>query len=631
MQVRRRQTEMIQRVQILLRLVQLALLLVVVLGYWSVQIKDGGTYRELAENNRLRRLRIEAPRGVIRDRTGRPLVENVPGYSLLIDRSRSADLSASLRFAAGVLEETPEDLEALVRRYQHLPLSRPIKLASGLSLNEVTRLSASFYEHREFEIDVDSRRLYRYGLHTAHLVGYLGEVSPSELLKHEDLYKSGDRVGKRGIEQRYDALLRGKNGAQLVVVDSRGQEVQELEKEPAVAGSDLTLTIDLALQQRAAEIFEERVAKPEEKPAATSGILQAEDEAEEGPDSLVGTVVALDPKNGDVLALYSAPAYDPNIFTRRLNRQEWQNLIENPYHPLQNRALQNAYPPGSVFKIVTALTALEKGVVDPSFSVFCAGYSIVYGNRFRCHKQGGHGTMNLRSAIKNSCNVYFHALGQRLQIDTLAESARRFGLGKVSGIDLEGERAGLVPDTRWAKERRKQPWYPGETISVVTGQGPILTTPIQIAVMMAAVANGGYLVEPRLYRDKNTPATPPAPIGISATNLALVREALWAVVNDGGTAGSARVPGLDIAGKTGTAQVVRQETWTSNDQLQAEERDHAWFASFAPAHDPQIVIVVFVEHGGGGSKAAAPIAKALYEKFFESHLAHLAAPAAAAP
>ena len=614
MQVRRRQNEMITRVQILLRLVQLALLLVVV-GYWSVQVKEGATFRELAENNRLRRLRIEAPRGVIRDRTGRPLVENVPGYSLMIDRSRAVDVEASLAFAAGVLGETPADLEAIVRRYQHLPVSRPIKLATGLSLNEVTQLSASFYEHKEFEIDVDSRRLYRYGLHTAHLIGYLGEVSPAELLRSDGLYRAGDRVGKRGVEQRYDAQLRGKNGAQLVVVDSRGQEVQELEKEPAEAGSDITLTIDLALQQRAAEIFEER------------------GEAVEGQENtgLVGTVVALDPRTGDVLALLSAPGYDPNIFTRRLNRQEWQDLIENPYHPLQNRALQNAYPPGSVFKIVTALTALERGVVDPSFSVFCPGYSIVYGNRFRCWKKGGHGTMNLKSAIKNSCNVYFHALGQRLQIDTLAESARRFGLGRLTGIDLEGERAGLVPDTRWAKERRKLPWYPGETISVVTGQGPILTTPLQIAVMMAAVANGGYRVEPRLYRDPAAPAKAPEPIGISPQNLAVVREALWGVVNDGGTASAAKVPGLDIAGKTGTAQVIRQETWTSNDQLAAEERDHAWFASFAPVSDPKIVIVVFVEHGGGGSKAAAPIAKALYEKFFEHDLAHRAAAAAPAP
>lgn len=617
MQVRRRQTEMITRVQWLLRLIQAALLLVVV-GYWSVQVKQGGTFRELAENNRLRRLRIDAPRGVIRDRTGRPLVENVPGYSLMFDRSRAADVPASLAFAAEVLGETPVDLEAIVRRYQHLPLSRPIKLAAGLSLNEVTQLSASFYEHKEFEIDVDSRRLYRYGLHTAHLIGYLGEVSPSELVRGEGLYKPGDRVGKRGIEQRYDPLLRGKNGAQLVVVDSRGQEVQELEKEPAQSGSDLTLTIDLALQQRAAELFEER------------GEAQGAPEGEE-PQSLVGTVVALDPRNGDVLALVSAPAYDPNIFTRRLNRQEWQDLIENPFHPLQNRAIQNAFPPGSVFKIITAMTALEKGVIDPNFTVFCPGYSIIYGNRFRCHKKGGHGTMNLRSAFMNSCNVYFHALGQRLQIDTVAEMARRFGFGRLSGIDLEGERAGLVPDTRWAKERRKQPWYPGETISVVTGQGPILTTPMQIAVMMAAVANGGYRVEPRLYRDPKNPAPAPEPLGVHAQNLALVRDALWAVVNDGGTGNAAKVPGLDIAGKTGTAQVIRQETWTSNDQLAAEDRDHAWFASFAPAHDPKIVIVVFVEHGGGGSRAAAPIAKALYEKFFESDLAHRAAPAATAP
>ncbi len=614
MQARRRQTDMIRRVQVLLRLAQAALLLVVV-GYWSVQIKNGANFRELAENNRLRRLRIDAPRGVIRDRTGRPIVENAPGYSLIIDRSRTTNLDASLEFASTVLGETAGDLEAIVRRYQHLPLSRPIKLASGLSLNEVTQLAASFYEHREFEIDVESRRLYRYGLHTAHLVGYLGEVSPTELQRADGLYKQGDRVGKRGIEQRYDEQLRGKNGAQLVVVDSRGQEVQELEKEPALAGADLTLTIDLALQQRAAELFE------------VSGVAGV---GEEKAD-LVGTVVALDPKNGDVLAMVSAPAFDPNIFTRRLNRQEWQDLIENPFHPLQNRAIQNAYPPGSVFKIVTALTALEQGVIDPNFSVFCPGYSIIYGNRFRCAKRGGHGTMNLRSAIKNSCNVYFHALGQRLQIDVLAASARSFGLGGLTGIDLGGERAGLVPDTRWAKERRKMPWYPGETISVVTGQGPILTTPIQIAVMMSAVANGGYLVEPRLYRDPAAPAPAPHPIGIKPANLALVREALWAVVNDGGTAGVARVPGLDIAGKTGTAQVVRQETWTDNSQLQAEDRDHAWFASFAPAGDPKIVIVVFVEHGGHGSRTAAPIAKALYEKFFESDLAHRAAAAATAP
>ena len=624
MQVRRRQTEMINRVQFLLRVVQVLVVLVVV-GYWSVQVKGGSTFRELAENNRLRRLRIEAPRGVIRDREGRPLVENVPGYSLMIDRSRALDVGASLRFAAEVLGEAPADLEAIVRRYQNLPPSRPIKLAAGLSLNEVTQLSASFYEHKEFEIDVDSRRLYRYGLHTAHLIGYLGEVSPAELLRGEGLYRPSDRVGKRGIEQRYDPQLRGKNGAQLVVVDSRGQEVQELEKEPAQAGSDLTLTLDLDLQQRAAELFEERgeAAHDASTPDGT---------ADDGEDhSLVGTVVALDPRNGDVLALVSAPAYDPNIFTRRLNRQEWQDLIENPYHPLQNRAIQNAFPPGSVFKIITALTALEKRVVDPNFSVFCPGYSIVYGNRFRCHKQGGHGTMNLRSAFKNSCNVYFHALGQRLQIDTLAETARRFGFGRLTGIDLEGERAGLVPDTRWAKERRKMPWYPGETISVVTGQGPILTTPMQIAVMMAEVANGGYRVEPRLYRDPQNPAPPPEPLGVSPQNLALVREALWAVVNDGGTGNAAKVPGLDIAGKTGTAQVVRQETWTTNDQLAAEERDHAWFASFAPVNDPKIVIVVFVEHGGGGSRAAAPIAKALYEKFFESDLAHRAAAAATAP
>jgi penicillin-binding protein 2 len=596
--LRRSQEDLFARVQWLLRCAQVALV-VIAAGYWTVQIADGAYYRELAENNRLRRLKVEAPRGVIRDRHGLPMVENVPGYSLLLDRSRTSSIDRSLAVVAERLRESPEDLKAILRKYQTTPLSRPIKLASGLSLSEVMQLKAISYEHKEFEIDIDSRRLYRFGPHTAHLLGYLGEVSPAELARTETTYRSGDRVGKKGVEQLYDLHLRGKNGAQLVVVDSRGQEVEELEKIPAEPGNDLTLTIDLGLQQLAAQLL----------------------------DELVGTVVALDPRNGDVLALVSQPSFDPNIFTRRLSHAEWQELIDNPYHPLQNRALQNAYPPGSVFKIVTALTALEKGVVDPSFSVFCPGYSIVYGNRFRCWKKGGHGTVNLHSALKGSCNVYFHALGQRLQIDTIAEYARRFGLGKASGIDLDGERAGLVPDTRWANERRKQPWYPGETISVVTGQGPILVTPMQLAVLMSAVANGGHLVTPRLYRDPAKPAPPSPQIGISKRNIDLVRDGLWAVVNDGGTANSARVDGLDIAGKTGTAQVVRQETWTDNSQLEEEERDHAWFASFAPANDPQIAIVVFVEHGGGGSKTAAPIAKALYEKYLQSYLAHRAHPA----
>jgi penicillin-binding protein 2 len=583
---RRQQEELTTRIVILTRLVQVALVLVGT-SYFSVQVARGAHFRELAENNRLRKVAIEAPRGVIRDRHGLPLVENVPDYTLRIDRSRSKDLDASLRFAASVLGDSREELEQALAKGKGLPDGRPIRLAGGLQLSEMTQFAAAQLEYPEFEVDVDKIRLYRYAHHTAHLLGYLGEVSRSDLERPDSPYRPGDRLGKKGIEKQYDLPLRGTNGATVLVVDSHGQEKQELDKVPAIPGGDLKLTLDLGLQQHAALLL----------------------------DGAVGAVVALDPSTGDVLALQSSPSFNPNSFTHRLSREEWQELIENPYHPLQNRALQNAYPPGSIFKIVTALAALDRGLVDSNFAVFCPGYSIVYGNRFRCHKKGGHGTVNLHSAIKLSCNVYFHALGQKLQIDTLAGYARRFGLGRISGIDLDGEVSGLVPDTRWSKERRKQPWYPGETISVVTGQGPILTTPMQLAVLMAAVANNGYLVKPRLFR--NVPAERTS-LGIASEHINAVRRGLWAVVNDGGTASAARVQGVEIAGKTGTAQVVRQATWTSNDELAEEERDHAWFASFAPFDDPKLVIVVFVEHGGGGSKTAAPIAKALYEKYFRS-------------
>jgi penicillin-binding protein 2 len=375
----------------------------------------------------------------------------------------------------------------------------------------------------------------------------------------------------------------------VVVVDSRGRRIKEGRTSPADAGSDLKLTLDLDLQQEAA--------------------LQLEGK--------VGTIVALDPRQGDILAMVSSPSFDPNRFAHGLRSEDWWELVENPHHPMQNRAVQNVYPPGSVFKIVMALAGLDLGLVDADTTrVWCKGHSKIYNNTYRCWKAGGHGVVDLRRSLEGSCNVFYHQLGQKMEIDKIAEYARRFGLGQRTGVDLEGEKSGLVPSRSWSEKVRGSPWYPGETISVSTGQGPILVTPLQVAVMMAAVANGGFVVTPRFVRGEE--GEPPRSLEIAREHLDVVREGLWSVVQGAqGTATRARVEGLELAGKTGTAQVISQKQRTRNEDLPEQYRDHAWFASFAPFEDPRLVVVVFVEHGGAGSSSAAPLAKALYEKFLK--------------
>ncbi|MEE8523754.1 MAG: penicillin-binding protein 2, partial [Thermoanaerobaculia bacterium] len=488
---------------------------------------------------------------------------------------------------AGELRRTLENARAT-------PDFKPVLLAGALSLRQVARFRVEHLEHPEFEIASTQLRLYRHGHQTAHILGYLGEVTESDLAVRGARYRAGDTVGKSGVEGRYEAHLRGRRGEQVVVVDNRGQITGEFRRRAATPGGDLTLTIDLGLQQEAARQLAGKV----------------------------GAIVVLDPRQGEVLALVSEPSFNPNRFARRMHPEEWRQVLDHPHHPLQNRAIQNAYPPGSVFKVVMALAGLDLGLVDPQRTVVtCRGFSRLYNHRYRCWHAGGHGRVDLRQSLKRSCNVFYHQLGLQIDVDQIAAYSRMFGLGHATGIDLAGEKSGLVPDRRWSLERRGAPWYPGETISVATGQGPLLVTPMQIAVMTAAIANGGRLVVPHLVRD---PARDPAAVDstltkeISREHLQRVREAMWSVVNEArGTGVAARTPGIEIAGKTGTAQVVTQKTRTNNDELPFEHRDHAWFVSFAPADDPRLVVVVFVEHGGAGSRAAAPLAKPIYETFLD--------------
>lgn len=590
--VRELRQDLIGRIWLLNALVT-GLLAAIVCAYWFAQIVEGEHYRELAENNRLRKLPIKAPRGLIYDRKGRLLVENIPSYNLLVDRSRSRDLSGAVRFVAGILGRPVPELAAILERVRSTPDFKPVLLAEHLTLEQVAAVSVRGREFPEFEVEVQNLRLYRHGPQTAHVLGYLGEVTQGEVDRSDGAYAAGDLVGKRGIEQVFDPLLRGRDGERVVVVDSRGKLLDEYGRTPVEAGRPLHLTLDLDLQQEAIRQFE-------------------------GVDA-VGSVVALDPRNGEILALVSAPSYDPNLFARRLGQEEWNALIGAPHDPMRDRSIQNTHSPGSVFKIMMGAAGLAEGIISENDSVWCNGSTSIYGHRFRCWSKGGHGRVDLHAALAHSCDVYFYHLGQRLGIERIARYSRMFGLGTKTGIELRGENAGLVPDSAWSLAVRKHPWFPGETISVAIGQGPVLTSPLQVAAVTALIANGGRPIRPHLIRSDRFEAPeierPPLP----PRALEAVREGMDAVVNDpGGTARVARLPDVRVAGKTGTVQVIAQKSRTNPNSMPFRFRDHGWFTSFAPVEHPEIVVVAFVEHGGSGSKAAAPIAKAVLAKYFST-------------
>ncbi len=567
----------------------LLLLGIVASAFWVVQIVGGEEYLAMAENNRLRKRSVEAVRGLIYDRNNKLLVANIPSYELQLNRVRVRDPQLSLEYAADILGRSTEELQRSLQRHQGSPPFRPVRLVSDIEFAHVAHFAVTAFEHPEFEVTVGSQRSYREGSGTAHVLGYLGEVTEREL--RDGGWKVGDLVGRRGLERHYDQALRGRSGQRIVVVDSRGRAVEQHAVEAALPGNDLVTTLDLDLQ-RAAE------AQLEGK---------------------VGAVVALEPATGAILAMVSSPSYDPNLFIRRLAPEEWQRLLDHPHDPLQNRAIQTTNAPGSVFKIVVALAGLEAGLIDAQHRVFCNGAVTLYDHRFRCWTRGGHGWTNLEEALERSCDVYFYHLGQRLGIQAIADKAREFGYGRSTGIDLDGENPGLVPDPRWALEKRGSRWFAGETISVAIGQGPLLATPLQVAVMMSAVANGGTLVQPHLVAPDSLP--PQRRVQLPPDHLELIRRSLRRVVQGrNGTGHLAALPGIEVAGKTSTVQVINQKTWTESDSLPFELRDHAWFAAYAPAQNPELVVVAFVEHGGAGSRAAAPIARALYEVYFRARL-----------
>jgi penicillin-binding protein 2 len=567
-------------------------------AYWYIQIVRGDYYYTLSENNRIRSVRVTAPRGYVLDRHGSVLVDNEPAYTLHLYRREAKNLPSSIDLAAEVVKLPRELIKMRVDRGLRDPEFLPITLAENLGIEEVAAIQARAPEHPEFAITVSQRRLYTRGAEAAHALGYLSEASPDQIKAAEAAYRLGDWIGQKGIEGSYEKLLAGVNGERRVVVDSHGREIAEERRVEARPGQNVFLTLDLGLQEIAEEYFKDKV----------------------------GSAVAMDPRTGEILALVSSPSYNPNWFTRRVSVKEWGGLLTDPNHPLQNRAIQNAFSPGSTIKVFLAYGALAMGLVDPEQTVFCPGYATYYGRTFHCHKKGGHGIVNLRNAIKQSCDVYFYALGHRLGVNRIAQILTEFGFGSPTGVDLPYEKAGLVPSEEWALQKRKARWYPSETISVAIGQGPVLVTPMQQVRALAALVEDGKLATPHLFLASQEPhsgkplrynAETRSGTALDPSKLAIVKSGMWAVLNEpGGTAFGSHLAGIEAGGKTGTAQVIGKESTIKAGADRTKLNDHAWFIGFAPIDEPEIVVCVFVENGGHGNLAAAPLAKLLFAKRF---------------
>jgi penicillin-binding protein 2 len=583
----------------------LVLLGMLVLRAWYLQIVEGETYRGLAETNRVRVVSVLPQRGLIFDRHGRLLVNNTPGFTAyVVPEDAPAPLDSLIERLALYLELPAEDIRDRITSQRTARPYTPIPIKNHLTLKEVALIEAHRLDLPGVKIEVEAQRNYPYGGWAAHLLGYVSEMSAAQRATPEfENLPLGIQVGQYGAEQAYDAILRGQPGEKGIEVDALGHERRVVSHTPPIQGDDLYLTIDADVQ----------IA------------------AEEALSGKAGVVVALDPTSGDIIAMTSHPDFDPNVLSAALTASRWAELLADPGRPLNNRAIQGQYPPGSTFKIVVAAAALERRAVTARSQLTCNGGKF-FGNRvFRDWKAGGHGIVDLHRALVESCDVYFYEVGDQLGVDAIAEFSKEFGLGEVTGIALSSEKKGLIPSTEWKQATRHEPWYPGETLSVAIGQGYVSTTPLQLAMMIGTVATGGERHRPRYLREirhrdgtvRIQEATAGERSTVSARTFALLREALkGVVVETHGTGAAARSSVTQIAGKTGTAQVASMPAGSRKARGNLE--DHAWFVAFAPMDSPRIAVTVLVEHGGHGGAVAAPIAKRVIE-------AYLGPPPGAAP
>ncbi len=569
-------------------------------GFWVFQIAQHQKFAEMAENNHQRRLPLPAPRGVLMDRNGRVLVENQNIFNIALVREQTKNIDETLKVVAQTTGADEQQLRDTVARRRREPSYRPIVLIENATREQVIAVWARRWELPGIIYQEVPSRKYPGSDLAAHLFGYVGEITDAQL-QRADYHgiESGTIVGQAGVEQAYNKYLMGTEGNKTVVVNSVGREIRVFSQEDPKEGRALQLTIDADIQK-----------------AVDDGITAS---------GFNGAGIVLDPRNGDVLAFTSHPSYDPNAFAGGIDRATWASLNTDPLKPLQNRALQGRYSPGSTFKMAVALAGLEEGVITPDFHVHCVGSANFYGRNFACWKKGGHGTIDLRHAIEQSCDVYFYTVANMLGIDRINKWATLLGLGVKSNIDLPNELVGLVPSTKWKMETMHEKWYAGETVSVGIGQGQVSVTPIEMAVYAATLASAGTRVTPHLLKAidegggwKPVPAPPPqSKIDVDPEKIQAIRDGMWGVVNGGGTGGRARVQGHDVCGKTGTAQVVSN---SARKILQAkykdmDYRDNGWFVFFAPRDNPTIAGVIFLEHGIHGPNAAS-VARHVLETYF---------------
>ncbi|MBP1723208.1 MAG: mrdA [Deltaproteobacteria bacterium] len=580
---------------------------------WYLQVLKGDYYRALSENNRIRIQEISAPRGTLFDRNEVPLVDSFPSFDVSLYRQDVPDMEALIRPLSRILSTPEEKIRSRLEAARGIPLHQPLKIKTNITREELAAVETRRLDLPGVVVDVVIRRNYPYKNLASHLIGYLGEISQKELEQEEFWnHKLGYLVGKYGIEKKFELDLMGENGGRQIEVNAMGHKIRVLGQAEPNPGNNLHLSLDLELQKV----------------------------AEEAMAGKRGALVAMNPRNGDILAMVSKPDFDPNLFARGISAENWKSIVENPAHPLQNRTIQGQYPPGSVFKILVAMAGLEEKAITPETAFQCTGVHPFGDREYRCWNKEGHGWVSLRRAIVESCDVYFYQLGMRLGVNRIAKYASAAGLGDPTGFPLGLEKPGLVPTSSWKMKKFGIPWQAGENLAIAIGQGYNLATPLQIACTFSALFNGGNYYQPRIVQSIRAPhgeslrEFPPLilrNIPVSSGTIEFVREALWGAVNSpSGTGIKARVEGFSVAGKTGTSQVVQKKEGKS-EPTSPDLQDHAWFACFAPSHHPEITVVVLVEHGGGGGTTAAPVARQVLEFYYQqlkrppSSPAHIAA------
>ncbi len=567
-----------------------AIFLFLITGFWVLQVREGESNSQLAERNRIKTVPVLAPRGKLLDRDGRVIVDNQAAFTLLLTRE-NLNMDHIDGIAAG-LHLDPAEIRARVKRFASRPKYVPVVIKQELTPAEITFVEShrDANTYPEMELIQNQRRLYPKNGLAAHAIGYVGEVSEPELDTTEFAkYAQGAIVGKAGLERQYNEMLMGVDGERRVVVDSSGREREVLESTEATPGNSLQLTLDLDLQAV----------------------------AELALEGQRGAVVALDPRSGEVLAMVSRPAFDPNAFAAHITNEYWKELTSGNDNPMLNRAIQAQFAPGSTFKPIMALAGLETGTIDDHDTFHCPGGATFFGRYFKCWQKRGHGTVNVHLGIVQSCDVFFYNLGNKLGIDNIAMYAEMAGIGKKTGIDLPGEAEGLMPSTKWKLRTQRQKWYAGETISVSIGQGAVTVTPLQLAAAIGGIVSGGNWFKPHMV--KAAAALEPRHADLRAESVASIVSGMYGVVNEGGTGAAARIEGIEFSGKTGSAQRVSNDLRKSGVLDEDEAKDNGWFVGFAPRQNPEIVVAVLLEGGEHGA-LAAPVARDVIKSYFDKKL-----------